>query len=164
MNWYALYVKSRHEFLTHGDLVRKGIETFLPASRRLRQWKDRKKWIDFAIFPGYLFVHVSPQPEALLTVLKTRGAINLLSTQPGYPTPVPPEEIASLKLLIESGAEYDVFPSLKEGGRVRVRRGPLSGAEGTLTKKNDQYLFLITIELLGRSIGVNIAADELEAA
>ncbi|HAM53360.1 MAG TPA: hypothetical protein DCP92_22695, partial [Nitrospiraceae bacterium] len=71
MNWYALYVKSRHEFLTHGDLVRKGIETFLPASRRLRQWKDRKKWIDFAIFPGYLFVHVSPQPEALLTVLKT---------------------------------------------------------------------------------------------
>ncbi|HAM51338.1 MAG TPA: transcriptional antiterminator [Nitrospiraceae bacterium] len=163
MNWYALYVKSRHEFVTHGELLKKGLEAFLPASRRLRQWKDRKKWIDFPIFPGYLFVHIPPHPEAFLNVLKTRGAINLLSTQPGYPTPIPPEEIDSLKLLIESGTELNVFPSLKEGAKVRVKRGPLTGAEGTVTKKNDQYIFLVTIELLGRSVGVNIYADDIEA-
>ena len=164
MNWYALSVKSRHEFVAYGELLKKEIETFLPASRRLRQWKDRKKWIDFPIFPGYLFVHVAPQPEALLKVLKTRGAVDLLSTQPGYPTPVPSEEIDSVRLLIESGTDFNVFPLLKEGTRVRVKRGPLTGAEGTLSTRNEQYLFLVTIELLGRSIGVNISGDDLEAA
>jgi len=134
----------------------------LPTSRRLRQWKDRKKWIEFPIFPGYLFVRVSPHPEAFLNVLKTRGAINLLSSQPGYPTPVPPEEIESLRILIESGTDLNVFPNLKEGAKVRVKRGPLAGAEGTLTTKNEQYMFLVTIELLGRSIGVTIYADDME--
>ena len=161
--WYALYVKSRHEFVTQAELLRKGIETFLPASRKLRQWKDRKKWIEFPIFPGYLFVHVPPHPEAFLNVLKTRGAINLISIQPGHPTPVPPEEIDSLKVVLESGRDFDVFPGLKEGTRVRVKRGPLTGAEGTVTTRNEQSIFLVTIELLGRSIGVNIYADDLEA-
>jgi transcription antitermination factor NusG len=162
MNWYALSVKSRHEFVTHGELVQKGIESFLPASRRLRQWKDRKKWVEFPLFPGYLFVHVAPSPEAFLNVLKTRGAVNLLSSQPGFPTPVPPEEIDSLRIMIESGTDLNVFPNLKEGAKVRVKRGPLAGAEGTLTTKNEQYMFLVTIELLGRSIGVTIYADDIE--
>jgi transcription antitermination factor NusG len=56
----------------------------------------------------------------------------------------------------------NVFPNLKEGAKVRVKRGPLAGAEGTLTTKNEQYMFLVTIELLGRSIGVTIYADDIE--
>ena len=144
--------------------MKKGIETFLPAAKKLSQWKDRKKWIEFPLFPGYLFIHIPPYPEVFLTTLKTRGAITILSTEPGNPTPVSPEEINSLRLLIESGKDFDVYPHLKEGDRVRVKRGPLTGAEGTLKVKNDQYMFLVNIELLGRSIGVTIYADDIEAA
>lgn len=162
-NWYALHVRSRFEFATQGELLRKGIETFLPAARKLSQWKDRKKWIEFPLFPGYLFIHIPPYPGVFLTALKTRGAIAILSTEPGNPTPVSPEEINSLRLLIESGKDFDVYPHLKEGDRVRVRRGPLTGAEGTLKVKNDQYMFLVNIELLGRSIGVTMYADDIEA-
>jgi hypothetical protein len=45
-----------------------------------------------------------------------------------------------------------------------VRRGPLKGAEGILARKDDQYQFLVNVHLLGRSVGVKIYADELEAA
>ncbi len=162
MNWYAAYVKSNHEAVVHNELVKKKVETFLPTVRMQRQWKDRKKWINFPVFPGYLFIHVNPAPEEFLNVMKTRGVISLLSAEPGHPSPVPPEEITSLKLLIESGETVDVYPQLKEGTRVRVRRGPLHGAEGKLEKKDGQYLFLVNIELLGRSIGVKIHADDLE--
>jgi transcription antitermination factor NusG len=162
-NWYALYVKSRYEFVTRGELLKKGIETFLPVARKLSQWKDRKKWVEFPLFPGYLFIHIQPYPDAFLAILKTRGAVQILSLEPGNPTPVPPEEINSLRLLIESGKEFDVYPHLKEGDRVRVKRGPLTGAEGTLKVKNEQYMFLINIDLLGRSIGVTIYADDIEA-
>ena len=162
-NWYVLYVKSKHEFVTHSELMKKEIETFLPAVRRMRQWKDRKKMVTFPLFPGYLFIHIPPGPENIMSVLKTRGAITLLSSEPGRPTPVLPEEISSLQLLIESGRDIDIYPELKEGTRVRVKRGPLRGAEGTLEKKEDQYLFLVNIDLLGRSIGVRMYADDIEA-
>jgi transcriptional antiterminator NusG len=162
-NWYALYVKSRHEFVVNSELTKKDIVTFLPSVKRLRQWKDRKKWVDFPLFPGYLFINIQPRPESIVSVLKTRGAINLLSVQPGHPTPVSSEEISALQLMIESGRDIDIYPELKEGTRVRVKRGPLQGAEGTLEKRHDQCMFLVNVELLGRSIGVKMYADDVEA-
>jgi transcription elongation factor/antiterminator RfaH len=162
--WYALYVKSRHEFTTEEELKRRGIETYLPSVTRVRQWSDRKKQVISPLFPGYLFVSIFPNPEEYLRVLKTRGAVTFISLQPGYPTSVSPEEIQSLKMLIESGEEIDIYPHFKEGERVRIKRGPLTGAEGVLKKKEDRYYFLVNIELLGRSVGINVQGDEIEAA
>ena len=162
-NWYVLSVKSRHEFVAHNELKKKDIKTFLPAVKKLRNWKDRKKWVDFPLFPGYLFINIRPFPESILSVLKTRGAINLLSAQPGYPTPVSDDEMDSLQLLIESGRYIDIYPELKEGTSVRVKKGPLQGAVGKLFKRHEQHMFMINIELLGRSIGVNLYADDIEA-
>ncbi|MGB9714873.1 MAG: UpxY family transcription antiterminator [Thermodesulfovibrionales bacterium] len=164
MEWFALYVRSRHEFVTNSELEKKGITTFLPSVKRWRQWKDRRKLIDFPLFPGYLFVQIYPHPEQFFNVLKTRGAVKLVSSESGYPTPIQPEEISSLKILIESGKELDIFPYLKEGTRVRVRRGPLKGAEGILRKKEDQYMLLVDLKLLGRSVGIRIYADDVESA
>jgi transcription termination/antitermination protein NusG len=163
-NWYALYVKSRHEFVTQGELSRKKITTFLPSVERIRQWKDRKKFIQFPVFPGYLFVYIQARPNEYTNVLKTRGAVHLLSTEIGCPTPVSPEEINSLKLIIESGQTVDIYPNLKKGTPVRVKRGPLAGAEGIISNKLEQYIFVVNIDMLGRSIGVSISADDIESA
>ena len=164
INWYAIYTKPRHEFVVHGELQKKGIESFLPTFKRLQQWKDRKKFVEFPLFPGYLFVHVQHDSSAFLNVLKTRGVVTFISSTPGNPSTVAVEEIQSLKLLLESGEELDVYPNLKEGELIRVKRGPLKGAEGILSVKENQYQFLVNIHLLGRSVGVKMYADELEAA
>jgi len=164
INWYAIYTKPRHEFVVHGELQKKGIESFLPSFKRLQQWKDRKKFVEFPLFPGYLFVHLQHDSGAFLNALKTRGVVTFVSSVPGHPSSVAAEEIQSLKLLLDSGEELDVYPHLKEGELIRVRRGPLKGAEGILTRRDEQYLFLVNIHLLGRSVGVKIYADELEAA
>lgn len=163
-NWYALYIKSRHEFIAESELRRKEINTFLPFIKIVRQWKDRKKLIDFPIFPGYLFVSIYARPEEYLNVLKTRGAVRLLSTKAGWPTQVSPDEINSLKLIIESGQSVDIYPQLREGTPVRVRRGPLTGAAGLIVKKLDQYIFVVNVDILGRSVGVKIYADDIESA
>ena len=164
INWYAIYTKPRHEFVVHGELQKKGIESFLPTFKRLQQWKDRKKFVEFPLFPGYLFVHVQHDSSAFLNVLKTRSVVTFISSTPGNPSTVAVEEIQSLKLLLDSGEELDVYPNLKEGELIRVKRGPLRGAEGILTRKDEQYLFLVNVHLLGRSVAVKIYADELEAA
>jgi transcription termination/antitermination protein NusG len=163
-NWYAIYTKPRHEFVVHGELQKKGIESFLPTFKRLQQWKDRKKFVEFPLFPGYLFVCIQHNNASFLNVLKTRGVVTFISSTPGNPSSVPVEEIQSLKILLESGEEIDVYPHLKEGELIRVKSGPLKGAEGVLVMKENQYQFLVNIHLLGRSVGLKIYADQLEAA
>jgi transcriptional antiterminator NusG len=162
VEWFALYVKSRHEYVTSEELKKKEIDTFLPSVKRWRQWKDRKMLVDFPLFPGYLFVHVRPDSKNFISVLKTRGAVALISSQPGSPTPVADEEIDSLRVLIASGKDLDIYPHLKEGDRVRIKGGPLKGAEGVLLGKGNQYMFLVNINLLGRSVGLNVYADDIE--
>lgn len=162
MNWYAAYIKSRHEFVAEKELSKKEIETFLPVVKKLRTWKDRKKWIDFPLFPGYLFIKTIPSYENFLNILITRGVVTLISSDIGIPIPIPDDEINSLRLMLESGRDIDIYPNLKEGSRVRIKRGPLTGAEGTLKIKDEQYMFLVNIDILGRSVGVKVYAEDLE--
>jgi transcription antitermination factor NusG len=163
-NWYALYVKSRHEFVVSDELRRKGVETFLPSVTKLHQWKDRKKQIEVPLFPGYLFVSIAPEPEEFLNVIKTRGTVTFISLLPGHPTPVAPEEIDSLKVLLKSGESIDLYPRVREGAPVRVTKGVFRGARGVVQQKRDQHIFLVAIELLGRCVGVKIRAEDIEAA
>lgn len=162
--WYVVYVKSRHEFVVQDELVRKGFEVFLPSVRKSSQWKDRKKMIEYPLFPGYVFVNVLAYPGAFLDVLKTRGVVAFVSLEPATPTPVDADEISSLRLLIGSGKNVDIYPHLKEGTRVRIKNGPLLNAEGVLNKKDNDYIFSINVELLGRSVSVKISAQDIESA
>ncbi len=160
--WYAVSVKSRHEFVAADELTRKGIETYLPAIKKVRQWKDRKKLIEFPLFPGYIFVQVPVYPGAFFEVLKTRGTVAFVSLEPGTPTPVSADEINSLRILIRSGREMDVYPGLKEGMRVRVKNGPLAGVGGVLSRKENEFLFIVNVELLGRSVAVKVTPPDIE--
>jgi len=161
-NWYALRVRSRHEFVASEELARKGIENFLPSVSRVRQWKDRKKTVDFPLFPGYVFVHLAARPGVFLDVLKTRGSVCFVSLEPGHPTSMPPEEIAALKAMLMSGEQLDVYPAFKEGTVVRVKHGPLLGAVGILAKREGRQMFLVNIDILGRSVGLKISAEDVE--
>lgn len=162
-NWYALFVRSRHEFMVSSELQRKGVETFLPSITKLNQWKDRKKRVASPLFPGYLFVSIVPDPEEFVRVVKTRGTVSFIALEPGHPSPVDPAEINALKILLESGEQIDIHPHLKLGARVRMKSGVFQGATGILARKDDHYILLVSIELLGRSVGVKVCADDVES-
>jgi len=162
LNWYAIYVRSRHEFASNCELLKKGIKTYLPTIKRLSQWRDRKKLVEFPLFPGYLFVHICVSDY--LNVLRTRGVVSLLSSEAGSPITVPEEEINSLKLLLDSGCGINIYPQFKEGTSVFIRKGALRGAAGVVVRKEGQFIFVVNIHILGRSVGVKIYAEDLEAA
>ena len=113
--WYAIHVRSRHEFKVLDRLTKAGIDAFLPAVERLSRWKDRKKLISFPLFPGYLFVHIRKMYEDMLTVLKTHGVVRFISLIPGEPEAVPDDQIISLKIVLENKETVDPYPYLTEG-------------------------------------------------
>ena len=162
-NWYAIYVKSKHENVAYVELRKKGVESYLPLVKKMRRWKDRLKMVEFPLFPGYLFVRVNPTPSGFVRVLRARGVVSLVSGELGAPLAVPDPEMDSLKIMIENGNDVDIYPGIKEGTRVAVTKGPLKGASGTVIRKEDGYILLVNIDILGRSIGVKVYADDLEA-
>jgi len=161
--WYAVHVKSRHEFKVTDRLTKVGVETFLPAVEKLSRWRDRKKLINFPLFPGYIFVRIHKIYETMRAVLKTQGVVRFLGIIPGEPEPVSEEQIISLKRLIESKESLDPYPYLKEGQRVRIKRGPLAGVEGLLTERKGQHLLVLSVDILRQGVSVKIDALEVEA-
>src|SRR5574341_150732 len=158
--WYAIYTRSRHEKIVYELLNDKGIETFLPLRVFLSQWKDRKKKIESPLFPGYLFTRINILDD-FTKVITSKGVVKILGTN-GTPIPIPINEIDSVKTLLKSNLKYDPYPYLKSGMKVQVIRGPLQGIIGKINERLGKYKLLISVELIKRSISVEIDVKDIE--
>jgi len=160
-HWYALYTNPRHEKVVAQQLNERCVENFLPLYRTWHSWKDRRKQVDLALFPGYVFVRIEEQNK--LQVLKTPGAVNLVSFN-GKLAALPEPEIEALRNALHNQVFAEPCPYLKVGRKVRVVRGPMAGAEGILSRKKDKYRVVISVEVLMRSVALEIDGSDLEAA
>lgn len=160
--WLAVHVRSRHEFKVQDRLRQSHIEAFLPVVDRLNRWKDRKKMVTFPVFPGYLFVHILKNAENMLAVLKTNGVVRFLGMIPGEPESVPEDQIIYLQRLVASKEEIDPYPYLKEGQRVRIKKGPLAGIEGLLVERAGKYALVLSVDILQQGVSLKIDASEVE--
>jgi transcription antitermination factor NusG len=159
-HWYALYTNPRHEKVVARQLKERCVENFLPLYRTWHRWKDRRKQVDLALFPGYVFVKIEEQNK--LQVLKTPGAVNLVSFN-GKLAVLPEPEIQALRNALDNEVCAEPYPFLRVGRKVRVVRGPMAGAEGLLARKKDKYRVVISVEVLMRSVALEIDGTDLEA-
>src|SRR5438045_7375182 len=110
--WFALWTRSRHEQVVRDQLERKHVDAFLPTITRWSRWKDRKKKIDWPLFPGYCFARFDPVDA--LAILKCTGVVNIVSVE-GRPAAIPEHEIESIRPLGGSGPQYHPRPLIQEG-------------------------------------------------
>jgi transcription termination/antitermination protein NusG len=158
--WFAVWTRARHEASVASQLDRKGIESFLPTLPRWSRWKDRKKRIDWPLFPGYCFVRIDPRNS--LAVLKCSGVVSLVSCQ-GQPMPIPDVEIESVRTLVSSDLQYDPCPLLNEGDKVEIAFGPLRGVVGRLARKGSKARLIISVTLIGQGVSVEVDAADVRA-
>ena len=59
VGWYLIYTKPHHEKKVYTRLLERNINAFLPLTKRLRSWNDRKKYIDEPLFPSYVFIYLN---------------------------------------------------------------------------------------------------------
>lgn len=161
--WYAIHVRSRHEFSVLERLTKAGIEAFLPVVEKLSRWKDRKKLVSFPLFAGYLFVHIGKNNEAMHAVLKTTGVVRFIGIIPGEPESIPEDQIISLQKVVENKESLDPYPYLKEGQRVRIKKGALTGVEGLLVQRKGQHILVLSVDLLQQGVSLKIDASDVES-
>jgi len=155
VEWNAVYTRHQHEKSVAEGLVGNGFEVFLPTYDTIRQWKDRKKLLSLPLFPCYVFVRSNL--ERRLRVLTTPG-VHFVVMFAGRPAPIPDLEIDAIRKVVESRLRVEPHPFLRCGDWVRITSGPLANVEGILVRKKGSCRLILSAELLGRSIAVEIDA------
>ena len=158
--WYAIYTKSRAEKKTYIQLQQRGIEVYLPIQKRLKQWSDRKKWVEEPLFNSYLFVHVSEREY--MNVLQTPGVVRYV-TFSGKAAPIREDQINFLKKILSSEEELVISEhQFSIGQKVKVVAGVFHGMTGELVDIKNTKRFIVRFDELNKSIILNIPTVYLE--
>ena len=159
-SWYGVRVRPKGEGRASDELSARGFEAFLPTITRWSRWKDRKKKIDWPLFPGYCFARFNP--EDTLPILKCSGVVNIISFE-GKPAPIPEYELESIRVLVGSELQYDPCPLIHEGMTVQVVHGPLKGVIGRLLRKDaPKARLVLSVDLIGQAVSVEVDAADVK--
>lgn len=157
-HWYAAYTAARHEKRVAEQLERKRVEYFLPLYETIHRWKDRRARVSLPLFPGYVFVRIPLRDR--LQVLEIPSVARIVGFA-GVPTPLPDTDIESLRSGL-GHARMEPHPYLKVGRRVRIKSGPFMGMEGILKRKKDNLRLVLSLDLIMRSVVLDIDGAEVE--
>lgn len=138
------------------------LETYLPIHQVWDRRSGSRRQVEKPVFPGYLFVRCVLSKEAWLDIKKTMGVVRILGIG-DEPTPVPDEEIESLRQILTVQASITGHPRLRRGDRVRVMDGPLRGVIGTLVEvARNRHRLVVSVHLINRSVSTSIDASMVE--
>lgn len=156
--WYAAYTCAQHEKRVAAELGMREVEHFLPLYSSVRRWKDRRVTLELPLFPGYVFVRLALRER--LRVVQIPSVVRLVGFN-GLPTALPDEEMEILRTGICQSLRAEPHPFLTVGRRVRIIRGPFAGLEGVVKRKKSGMRVVVSLELIQRSVAVDVDATDL---
>jgi transcription antitermination factor NusG len=156
--WLVIYTTPRAEKKVNERLRERGIETYLPLYKTIRQWSDRKKKVELPLFNSYVFVHVCEQERR--TVLETDGVVRFLFFL-GKPAVVRPEEIEAIKLFLHETEGMKI--KVEVGQKVEIASGPMEGIYGEVIRIGKEKL-LLRVEQLSMSLVAEVDRSMVKQA
>lgn len=157
--WYALYTSANHEKRVAAELNARAIEHFLPLYNSVRRWKDRRVTLDLPLFPGYIFVRLALRDR--LRVLQVPSAVRLIGFG-GQPVALPDGEMDILRSGLSQKLNSAPHPFLTVGRQVRIKSGPLAGLQGILLRRKGSFRFVLSVDLIQRSVAADVDSADIE--
>jgi len=157
--WWALYTRHQHEKAVAEMLGAKGFEVFLPVYQSQRRWKDRVKLLSLPLFPCYVFVRggLDRRTHAVMT-----PGVHMVLSIGDQAVNIDNSEVQAIRRTVEGPFRVEPHPYLQCGDRVRVKRGSLEGLTGILVRKKNLCRLVLSVDMLERSVGVEIDAADVE--
>jgi transcription antitermination factor NusG len=153
-HWYALYVNARHEKKIVLKLLEQHIDAYTPIVRKMQQWSDRKKHVEFPMLSGYIFVKIDlVDKEKILRTPRVLGFIKFN----GLEAKIKESEINILKSIELTG--YDITEAvtdLKMSDDVEITQGSLKGLTGKVVRIQNEDYVSIELNSIKQSIRVKV--------
>jgi transcription antitermination factor NusG len=157
--WYAMYVKSRAEKKVATELEAAGIDYYLPLQKVLKQWSDRRKWIEEPLFRSYIFVHISN--DEYYKALQVYGAVKYITFE-SKAVPIPPQQIEAVRYYLnEKDPENIDQQDWEKGKKVEIISGSMSGLIGELVDVKGKNRVSVEIDAVNRVILLKIPKSRL---
>lgn len=160
--WYLLYTASRAEKKVDLELRKRGFTTFLPLHKTLRQWSDRKKWVEEPLFKSYLFVNTVLEKH-IYEIINTPGAVKFVSFQ-GKTAIVDERELAMVKRLmgeVDQELEATDYSQLNPGDEIEILGGPLMGTRGQLIQWNGTQKVMVALHSIQQNLILSLPKEML---
>ncbi len=159
--WLAVHTRYQHEGLAARSLAYKGFEVFLPVYISARQWSDRTRKRSAPLFPGYVFLRGELNRQ--IGILTSPGVLDLVRFE-GVPAIIPDTEIEAVRQILARRLQVEPYPFLECGEWVRIKDGPLESLEGILVRHKRQFRLVLSVQLLQKSVAVEVDAWLVERA
>ncbi len=160
-HWHILYTKPRFEKKVYSRLTEAGIDCYLPLHKTIKQWSDRRKWVEEPLFKSYLFVHTDM--KNYYTILNTQGAVKFIHFG-GEVATIRAKKIEEIKLLLSNFSDVEIvdMQDIAPADEVRVVAGPLQGMTGKAMQYKGKQVLAVEIEHIGQSMVVQLPLKYLE--
>jgi transcription antitermination factor NusG len=163
--WLAVWTRSQCEQKVELGLRRKRFEVFLPRVRMPSARRDRRVVLERPLFPGYLFVRLPHAAECYLRVANTDGVVRILGESWESLHRIADADVEAVRRMVTAGEGARAIPWMRIGDRARIVAGPLIGLEGLVQKRlAGRTTFVVSIDILQRSVAVEVSADDLAPA
>ena len=160
--WYAITTKFKCEKYVAEVLRRKGLESYVPLLRRTRRYTRKIKTYDIPLISCYAFVSIAPEDK--VRVLEVPYVHNFVRFS-GKIVPVPENEMQMMRRVVGEISDVIAEPKQwRQGDKVEVIAGSLTGIQGILVEQNGKHEFVIELETLGYQLRMVVDRSVLRRA
>ena len=155
-NWYVIHTKPRQEQRALSNLQQQGYQCYLPMIAIEKLSRERVSIIEEPLFPRYLFISLdaSRYGQNWSPIRSTWGVSGLVSFG------IEPAKINSglIDMLRQQEHSLRMKPQrfFLEGEALLIAEGPFAGLEAIYQIPSGESRSLILIELMGKSVQMQI--------
>jgi transcriptional antiterminator RfaH len=149
--WWAVYTKARQEKAFARQLVQLNVPFYLPLVPKENLIRGRRVKSHIPLFGGYVFLYGTEEERVkglttnrVSTVLPVDDQLRLR------------DDLQQIARLIELDAPLTIEKQLQSGDRVRIKKGPMEGLEGSILKRRGQSRLLVAVHMLQQGVSVEI--------
>jgi transcription antitermination factor NusG len=161
--WYACHTRARSEKRVAALLLERKLPALLPTVTLTRQWADRRRAVEFPLFPGYVFARFAL--TELHEVLSVPGIATVVRFGT-RPVPIREDEIENIERVAAGlsaiGTRPDPHP-FAEGEAVRVVDGPFRGVCGIVVRIRGRHRVLAGLNDIDLAVSIDVDEAVLES-
>jgi transcriptional antiterminator RfaH len=152
--WFVFYTKPRAEIKANDELIEAGYHTYLPLQKVLKNYSDRKKWIDKPVLSSYIFVKI--KKHQIYELLNLNYITRYVKYQ-GEPAVVREDQLLTLKRVLLNKSEVEVQSGqLEVGKEITMKTGPFKDLKGNILEIRGKKKFVIQFKSLNSNIIVSL--------
>ena len=158
------YTKPHHEKKIILDLKQTGIENFLPCTKKLRVWSDRRKYINAPLFPSYVFVKLDDN-FSYFRSLDINGVLYYVRNGKELARIEESIILDIMNIVSKTSGEITVSAeNISPGEKLVICDGPFTGLSCEMIRHNGKQKVLVRIDLICRNIIADMPVQHVTPA